>query len=305
MPVSYEKSSTVVEAATMVTSTGAAVPISPSTNCGVTRYDPGTEFHGVETVCIGDDLGNDLTVGVDDEDRGGGDGLVGARDTLLHHWTHRPGGDGPGQVGGRGGIGSPGTGGHQNEERRAWSSYRWDAPAPLSVPRQLLNQVAQPADDNPYVNGGSGAPHHQLLALAAVIVASCGDALGGVGDLSHRVVYGDEVTTTTTLAPAESQALRLRGITDLIWTNDGTDATTAGLDQDSVITAVWLRGDKVNPFVQASRREIAIALPGIEFPQLAPEAVTHASSQLLYDQLTGNPGRIDRGGFWPLGGRAV
>ena len=125
------------------------------------------------------------------------------------------------------------------------------------------------------------------LGLAAVIVASCGDALGGVGDLSHRVVYGDEVTTTTTLAPAESQALRLRGITDLIWTNDDTDATTAGLDQDSVITAVWLRGDKVTPFVQASRREIATALPGIEFPQLAPEAVTHASSQLLYDQLTG------------------
>jgi len=126
----------------------------------------------------------------------------------------------------------------------------------------------------------------RMIAMA-LLVASCGDALGGVGDLSHRIVYGDETTTTTSLAPAQSQVLRLRGITDLVWWNDGIDSDTTGLDREPMITAVWLRGDKINPFVQASRREIATALPGIEFPQLAPETVTHVSSQLLYDQLTG------------------
>lgn len=125
------------------------------------------------------------------------------------------------------------------------------------------------------------------MTVIALFVTSCGDALGGVGDLSHRIIYGDEATTTTSLAPPQSQALRLRGITDLVWTNDAIDAATTTLDRDPLITAVWLRGDRINPFVPASRREIAVALPGIEFPQLAPETVTHVSSQLLYDQLTG------------------
>ncbi len=125
------------------------------------------------------------------------------------------------------------------------------------------------------------------IVSAALLVASCGDALGGVGDLSHRVVYGDQTTTTTSVAPSETQALRLKGITDLVWLNDDLDQITAGMERDLVITTVWQRGDQIDPFVQASRAEIATALPGVEFPQLTPEAVTHVSSQLLFDQLTG------------------
>lgn len=125
-----------------------------------------------------------------------------------------------------------------------------------------------------------------LLALT-LIVTGCGDALGGVGDLSHRIVYGSASTTSTSLPAPESQVLRLKGITDLVWSNDGLGGDTAGLERDELVTTVWLRGDRADPFVQASRREIAIALPGIEFPQLAPDRVTHVSSQLLYDQLTG------------------
>ena len=126
------------------------------------------------------------------------------------------------------------------------------------------------------------------LIAAALVLASCGDALGGVGELSHRIVFGSGSTTTTTEVVSDSQLLRLKGITDLVWANDGIDADTSGLGRDELVTAVWLlRGDKVNSFVQASRREIAAALPGIEFPQLAPDRVTHVSSQLLFDQLTG------------------
>ncbi len=126
-----------------------------------------------------------------------------------------------------------------------------------------------------------------ILILNAILLAACGDALGGVGDLSHRIVYGSGATTSTTLAPPQSQLLRLEPITDLVWSNDVVGADTAGLGRDELITAVWLRGDQEDPFVQASRREIATALPGIEFPQLAPERVTHVSSQLNFDALTG------------------
>jgi len=125
------------------------------------------------------------------------------------------------------------------------------------------------------------------LIAAALVLASCGDALGGVGELSHRLVFGSGSTTTTTEVVSDSQLLRLKGITDLVWANDGIDADTSGLGRDELVTTVWGRGDKVDPFVQASRREIAAALPGIEFPQLAPNRVTHVSSQLLFDQLTG------------------
>ena len=73
---------------------------------------------------------------------------------------------------------------------------------------------------------------------------------------------------------------------DVIWVNDEF-AVTSGETADSVIRRVWQRGDGVDPYVQASRREIAVALPGIEFPSLVPEKVTHISSQLIFDTQTG------------------
>ena len=142
------------------------------------------------------------------------------------------------------------------------------------------------------------------IALAAVIVASCGDALGGVGDLSHRVVYGDEVTTTTSVAPPESQTLRLRGITDLIWTNDGTDATTAGLDQDSVITAVGSAATRSTRSSKRAGARLPLPFPASSSHSSAPEAVTHARPSRSTTSHR-NSGRIDSGGFRPLGGRAV
>ena len=139
-----------------------------------------------------------------------------------------------------------------------------------------------------------------FIIVTTLICAACGDALGGVGDLSRRVVHGDDTTTTTTLPQSQSRTLGLGGITDLVWVNDDLDASTSSLERETLITAVWLRGDKVNPFVQASRGEISAALPGIEFPQLAPETVTHVSSQLLFDQLTGtlDASTAAAFGFW-------
>ncbi len=126
------------------------------------------------------------------------------------------------------------------------------------------------------------------ILLFTLVTGACGDVLEGVGDLSAGIVRGDPTSTTTT-TPGQLD-LRLSPITQARWINDELGAATAGLGLDDLVLAVWLRGDQVTPSVQASRREIADLLPGIEFPQLAPEGVSHVSSQLVYDVQTASLG---------------
>lgn len=138
-----------------------------------------------------------------------------------------------------------------------------------------------------------------VLMLTAATLTGCGDLLGGVGDLSGDVVHADETTTTTTGDAAGGQALLLKGITDIVWVNDEL-GSVADLGADDTIIAVWFRGDQVTPWVQASRREIANALPGIEFPELVPEGVTHVTSQLVFDVVTASldPSSAAAFGLW-------
>jgi len=136
-----------------------------------------------------------------------------------------------------------------------------------------------------------GSMHARFITtiMAFTLVATaCGDALEGVGDLSARIVRGDQTSTTTT-QPGQVD-LRLDPITSVTWINDELGAGTAGLSVDDLLLAVWLRGDQINQSVQASRREISEVLPGIEFPQLAPEGVSHLSSQIVYDVQTASLG---------------
>jgi hypothetical protein len=122
------------------------------------------------------------------------------------------------------------------------------------------------------------------VAFLVVTAAGCGDLLEGVGDVSRRVVHGDgQAASATTTTPAEGPALRLTSVSDVRWANDGIGVVTRTLPRDELLAAVWRRGDGISPFVQASRREITDALPGIEFPRLVPASVTHVSSQLVFD----------------------
>jgi len=127
-----------------------------------------------------------------------------------------------------------------------------------------------------------------VAALVALSAAGCGDVLEGVGDLSRDFVHGDTTTTfgTTTL-PQPGGGVALVGLSrSVIWVNDQYPAGP-GLSAESAVRQVWLRGDGIDPYVQAGRREIAAALPGVEFPRLVPEKVTHISSQLVFDVQTG------------------
>lgn len=125
----------------------------------------------------------------------------------------------------------------------------------------------------------------RLVVALALLVASCGEPLGGLGDASHQFVYGDETSTTTTTQPPREAALRVNPADDLVWFNDLLGDGEG--DPETVIRRVYLRAARGERFVQASRAEIAAALPGVEFPLLVPEGVTHVTSQLVYDIETG------------------
>jgi hypothetical protein len=158
-----------------------------------------------------------------------------------------------------------------------------------------LNPVPGSADDNRGRNRPvpAGVLEREVplrrfafVLVLAVSTAGCGDALDGVGDVSRDFVYAGSSSTTTTTQP-EGPALNLQGITDAIWTNDGLDAGIT-LGSDLLIQRIWQRGADAGAgeFIQSSRREIAAALPGIEFPRLVPTGITHVTSQLVYDPQT-------------------
>lgn len=127
-----------------------------------------------------------------------------------------------------------------------------------------------------------------ITTLAALAAAGCGDILEGVGDLSRDVIHGGSTTsTTTTTLPQPGGGMPLVGLSsDVTWVNDQYPVIS-GETSDMVVRRVWQRGDGVDPYIQAGRAEIAAALPGIEFPRLIPEKVSHISSQLVYDLQTG------------------
>lgn len=123
-----------------------------------------------------------------------------------------------------------------------------------------------------------------LLALVAIAVGGCGDAgpLDGLGDASRGFVYGDG-TTTTAIAVVDggSGTEGLVSASQILWLNDEIADQASGSSSD-VIAAVWARRAE-SRFIQASRTEVATAMPTLEFPQLVPADTTWVTSQLVYD----------------------
>ena len=152
--------------------------------------------------------------------------------------------------------------------------------------------LCAPGDDNPGEDPVLHMNPRPLPLLVAVLVAlsaaGCGDVLEGVGGISRDFVHGDTTTTfgTTTL-PQPGGGMALVGLSrSVTWVNDQYTAGP-GLSAEAAVRQVWLRGDGIDPYIQAGRQEIAAALPGVEFPRLVPEKVTHISSQVVFDVQTG------------------
>jgi len=140
-----------------------------------------------------------------------------------------------------------------------------------------------------------------VAAFIAVLLAACSESgpLNGVGDRAKSFVEGD-VTTTSLVAviAAGTGDEGLIGATDVLWFNDIIEPQFTGVAVD-VVQAVWDR--KLNSrFVQASRSEIAAAMPGIRFPNLVPSDVRWVTSQLVFDKDTGllDPDTSAAFGLW-------
>jgi len=126
--------------------------------------------------------------------------------------------------------------------------------------------------------------------LVCLSVAACGDAglLDGLGDRSVNYVHGGTTTTTTTTeGPLPEAPQGSVHAVDIVWFNDGIAGESPTMEQGVAVSTVWSRGDGVTSVIQASRKEIAAALPGVQFPELVPDTVGWVTSQLVFDVASG------------------
>ena len=115
-----------------------------------------------------------------------------------------------------------------------------------------------------------------IVVLATV---ACGDLpLEAIGERSSKWINEPEIVTTTVpplVVPTFVDAH------ELAWSND--DIVNPNLDdRDALIASIFARreGDR---FIQASRAEIVAAMPGVEFPAVAPFGAEWVSSQLVIE----------------------
>jgi hypothetical protein len=114
---------------------------------------------------------------------------------------------------------------------------------------------------------------------AALTLTACSNApFQGIGERTSSWINAPTVPTPTTVVvtrPAVVSSLRLQ------WFND--DIETQNLDDpEALISEIFDRrqGDR---FIQASRAEIEVALPGVEFPSFVPYGAEWVSSQLVIE----------------------
>ncbi len=119
-----------------------------------------------------------------------------------------------------------------------------------------------------------------------LLLASCGEEglLDGLGERSHEYVEGS--TTTTLFSDVTVPQTTPPGVVaagSVNWFNVGIEGEEPSPEPAIVLAAVWRRGRDTGRFIQASPREIATALPGIEFPAVVPEQAGWVTSQLVFD----------------------
>jgi hypothetical protein len=128
-----------------------------------------------------------------------------------------------------------------------------------------------------------------MVALT-LLLAACGEEglLDGLGERSHEYVEGSTTTTlptTDTAAPTSSSGVVASRTLD--WANVGIEGEFVSPEQAIVISGVWQRGRAEGRFIQASPRELWVALPGIEFPAVVPQEAGWVTSQLVFDAASG------------------
>jgi hypothetical protein len=126
--------------------------------------------------------------------------------------------------------------------------------------------------------------HITLTLTILMTVTACGESpLLSLGNRSSNWINEPKVTTTT-LPPVDIP--RHIATTALQWAND--DIVNEDLDDPDVVVAAVFSRRQGDRFIQASRFEIAAAIPEINFPAVAPYGAEWVSSQLVIE----NSGRL-------------
>ena len=124
------------------------------------------------------------------------------------------------------------------------------------------------------------------VVLIGLAVAACGDRpLQAIGERSAEWINEPEVVTTT-LPPVTTP--RFVEMENLRWAND--DIVNPNLDDRAALIATVFDRREGDRFIQASRAEIAAALPEVQFPGVAPYGAEWVSSQLVIE----NNGTLSR-----------
>lgn len=149
-------------------------------------------------------------------------------------------------------------------------------------------------------------PRRPIFALVvlALVVSACGESglLEDVGGRSQRAVIGETTTTSeVTVDVDDVTETPVARSAELSWWNDKIVDPSRG-EPSFVTQQVWARGDRQSTHIQASRAEIADALPGIDFPELVPGEVSWITSQLVFDVASGTLDRETSAAFgmWPV-----
>lgn len=138
-----------------------------------------------------------------------------------------------------------------------------------------------------------------LFASLFLVLAACGEApLSGVGGRSSEWIGEPTLATTDTTA---SNGPTLASVHRTEWFN-GDLAPVGGTTPAEIIAGVYTRARSSDPFVQATPAEIALAIPGVEFPSQVPPEVRFITSQLVYDlsQLTLAIDQVAAFGLWSV-----
>lgn len=129
-----------------------------------------------------------------------------------------------------------------------------------------------------------------LVALLTLVAACSETALSGLGERSSGWI--EEVATTTT-SPPTTVASPTRPATEANWVNDEFGSPPPDSRSEEVVTQVVGRSTAASRFLQASRAEIALAVPLVEFPSLIPAEAEYITSQIVVDagtlRLSANP----------------
>jgi hypothetical protein len=123
------------------------------------------------------------------------------------------------------------------------------------------------------------APSIWILLVVALAAGACSDS--SLSDLGQRASgwIGEPESGPVQTDPSGQPAV-VRSV-EVDWVNDDAGGASLAGDPAAVVQAVIARSSGPERYIQASRLEIAAALPGLLFPDLVPPEVTAVTSQLV------------------------